>query len=257
MNLEPVVASYLPLVGAIARVLGKGLPPSVDHNDLVHDGVIGLIDALRRYDPARKVTFATFAGHRIKGAMLDGLRARDPLPRQARRAQKAAAGNPPPWARGIQILDLGHAIHLPADEATNPESIAVEADLRRRVREGLAALPPRDREVVILRLVQGLPLRAVAERLSLSMTRTAEIQARGLLRLRRFLDGEPMVRRRGREGRGASTALACVRRQEETRASPKCLRALDDAAAVAPPAPLLSTRAGKDAASGVPGPDRP
>lgn len=211
-DMGPIVASYLPLVGAIARTFSRRLPSMVELDDLVHDGVIGLISALRRYDPGRGVRFAAYAGHRIKGAMIDGLRARDPLSRQVRRAQKAG-GDAPPWPGGIQILDLDHAQHVPADEDMSPEHAVLEADLRRRVREGLAALPPRDREVVILRLVQGLPLRVVADRLSLSMTRTAEIQTRGLVRLRRFLNGEPMVRRRGRASGSAHAAAACRHRE--------------------------------------------
>lgn len=229
MDIGPMVASYLPLVGAIARTLSKGLPSIVEIDDLIHDGVIGLIGALRRYDPGRGVGFTTYAGHRIKGAMIDGLRTRDPLSRQVRRAQKTG-GDAPRWARGIQILDLDHALNVPADEDMSPEHLALEADLRRRMRDGLTALPPRDREVVLLRLVQGLPLRAVAERFSLSMTRTAEIQARGLLRLRRFLDGEPMMRRRGRRARRPIAAAGRPHRQEGAPASPNRSRTLGHAA---------------------------
>ena len=238
MDMGPMVASYLPLVGAIARTLSKGLPSMVEIDDLIHDGVIGLIGALRRYDPGRGVGFSTYAGHRIKGAMIDGLRTRDPLSRQVRRAQKTSGGDAPLWARGVQILDLDHALNVPADEDMSPEHVALEADLRRRVREGLAALPPRDREVLILRLVQGLPLRAVAEHFSLSMTRTAEIQARGLLRLRRFLDGEPMIRRRGRAARRAIAAAVRPRLQEGAQAFPNRFRTLGHAAPAAPPGRL-------------------
>lgn len=193
-------AAYLPLVGAIARTIGRGLPASVELNELIDDGVIGLIDALRRYDPARGVAFSTYAGYRIRGAILDGLRERDPLPRALRRARKAAGADASTWTGGsaMQFLELDEALMVPDDEANGPEAIAVEADLIRQVWRGLAALPPRDREVLELRLVRGLPLREVAARLALSITRIAEIQARGLSRLRRFMAGEPMFRLRRR-----------------------------------------------------------
>ncbi len=196
-----VVESFLPLVGAIARTVSRGLPSVVEIDELINDGVLGLYTALERYDPRRNVGFSTYAGHRIRGAMLDGLRRRDPLPRALRRAQKAFGGG------GIQFHDLDEALMVPADEDASPEALVLEADLRRRVRCGLEALPPRDREVLELRMVRGWPLRAVAEQLSLSITRVAEIQARGLERLRRYLEGEPMLR--PRRGSAAGNLSRC------------------------------------------------
>ena len=205
MDTATVVETYLPLVGAIARSVSRRLPSSVEVDELINDGVIGLIAAASRYDPGRGVGFTTYAGHRIRGAMLDGLLERDPLPRAVRKAQRAAAEGSAPGvaSQSLQLLDLDEALGVPADEGAGPEAIAVEADLKRRVWEGLMALPPRDRELLTLRMVHGLPLRHVADRLTLSMTRTVEIQARALARLRRYLDGEPMIRpRHGRRRTG-------------------------------------------------------
>jgi RNA polymerase sigma factor for flagellar operon FliA len=194
-----LIEAYLPLVGAIARTLSRGLPPSVELDELLHDGVIGLVAALRRYDPTRRVGFSTYAGHRIRGAMLDGLRVRDALPRAVRRAQRAAPDGAARAPAGITLLALEHALDVPDVEDAGPEAVAVETDLRRRAWAALAALPPRDRQVLELRLVEGQPLRAAAARLGLSITRTAEIQARGIARLRRLMRGEPLYppRRRG------------------------------------------------------------
>lgn len=216
MDTGQLVEEYLPLVGAIARTLSRALPPAVEMDDLVHDGVIGLISALRRFDPARKVGFSTYAGHRIRGAMLDGLRARDPLPRACRRAQRAPAGARSGRARtSVQLLEIDHAAGVPADDDTGPEAVILEADLQRRLWDGVAALPPRDREVVDLRMIQGLPLREAAHRLSLSITRTAEIQRRAITRLRRYLNGEPMIRRGGRYPRAGVCRPAAHRQQEQ------------------------------------------
>lgn len=191
------VESHLPLVAAIARAMGRRLPPTVEVDDLINDGVLGLMDALRRYDPQRRVGFSTYAGHRIRGAILDGLRKRDALPRAYRRLQN---GEP---SRRIQFLTLDEAMMVPDGAERDPETFAVEADLRRQVCLGLATLPPRDREVLVLRMVRGLPLRAVAAHLSISITRVAEIQARGLARMRRYLVGEPIARsRRAASGSG-------------------------------------------------------
>ncbi|MDR7418937.1 MAG: sigma-70 family RNA polymerase sigma factor [Armatimonadota bacterium] len=199
MDIAAKAESYLPLVGAIARTVGRGLPSYVEIDDLVQDGVIGLIGALQRYDPERGVVFTTYAGHRIRGAMLDGLRRRDPLPRTARRAlREVEDGVPRNGGAAFYLLDLDHALSMPEDEATGPEALALEADLRRRLRAGFAALPVRDREVLLLRAVHGLPLRLAAYRLSLSITRAAEIERRAIGRLRRYLDGQPMIRARRR-----------------------------------------------------------
>ena len=225
MEKEAKVEAYLPLVGAIARALSRGLPSVVEMDDLINDGVIGLIRALHRYDPDRGVGFSTYAGHRIRGAMLDGLRERDPLPRSIRRAQRASKeGDSGSRTKAIQFLDLGEALIIPADETTSPEAIMLEADLKRQVRAGLAALPPRDRQVLVLRMIRGLPLRAVAEHLSISITRTAEIQARGLVRLRRFLAGEPMFRPR-RLGVSANVPSHPPLKQEERRRASNRIRA--------------------------------
>lgn len=197
--MAPTVEGYLPLVGAIARTMRRGLPASVELDELVSDGVIGLIGALQRYDPARGVGFPVYASRRIRGAMLDGLRDRDPLPRTVRRVRRAIRdGASAAPARGFQFVDFDNVMKMPANEDAGPENLVLEADLRRRLWQGLAALPVRDREVLLLTMVHGLTARMVAERLALSMTRTIEIQQRGLTRLRRFLEGEPMMRPRGR-----------------------------------------------------------
>lgn len=190
------VEDHLPLVRTIARVLSRRLPPTVELDELISDGVLGLIDAARRYDPSRGVGFSAYAGHRIRGAILDGLRARDPLPRRVRRARKRAiaAAGCANAAGGVQLLELDEALTVPEDEALGPEARAIEADLLRLAWHGLATLPPRDRQVLTLRLVRGLTLREVGARLTLSITRIAEIQTRGVRRLRRFVDGEPVSR---------------------------------------------------------------
>ncbi len=197
------VEPHLPLVGAIARAMGRRLPPTVEVDDLINDGVLGLMEALRRYDPQRRVGFTTYAGHRIRGAILDGLRRRDPLPRAYRRLQKTESNH------RVQFLALDEALMVPDGEEGDPEALAVEADLRRQVWLGLATLHPRDRQVLVLRMVRGMTLREVAAHLSLSITRVAEIQTRGLARMRRFLAGEP-----GARSRGAASALGEGGRQE-------------------------------------------
>jgi len=78
------IETYLPLVKRVAGRLSIALPAHVDEDDLIGYGVFGLLDALEKFDPARGVKFETYASLRIRGAILDGLRAMDWVPHSAR-----------------------------------------------------------------------------------------------------------------------------------------------------------------------------
>ncbi len=72
---------YMPLVHSIASIVSnKGLPPSIDYNDLVADGTVGLMKAWKNFDPNRGVKFETYASYRIRGEILDGLKNYNPVP---------------------------------------------------------------------------------------------------------------------------------------------------------------------------------
>jgi RNA polymerase sigma factor for flagellar operon FliA len=82
---EHFVLAHASLIRCIAHRIQSRLPSSIELSDLVNDGVLGLIDAINRFDPARGVIFGAFAEPRIRGAILDSLRARDVAPRSLRR----------------------------------------------------------------------------------------------------------------------------------------------------------------------------
>src|SRR5690348_8451572 len=81
---DRLILTYAPLVKYVAGRLGSGLPAHVDEGDLVSYGLLGLIGAIERYDPGRDVKFETYAIARIKGAIIDELRAMDWVPRSVR-----------------------------------------------------------------------------------------------------------------------------------------------------------------------------
>src|SRR3974377_2069310 len=85
---DRVVLEHLPLVKAIAIRVHESLPVHVDLDDLIHAGVIGLFDAVEKFDDAKNVAFHSYAKHRIKGAVLDSLRQMDWASRDLRRRQK-------------------------------------------------------------------------------------------------------------------------------------------------------------------------
>jgi len=87
LSREEIVHKYLPLVKYVAGKISVNLPSHVEINDLINEGILGLIDAIGKYDDSRGVKFETYATTRISGAILDALRAMDWVPRAVR--QKA------------------------------------------------------------------------------------------------------------------------------------------------------------------------
>jgi RNA polymerase sigma factor FliA len=81
---DRLILTYAPLVKYVAGRLGSGLPAHVDEGDLVSYGLLGLINAIERYDPGRDIKFETYAITRIRGAIIDELRAMDWVPRSVR-----------------------------------------------------------------------------------------------------------------------------------------------------------------------------
>ena len=127
MRAQPVAAAQnrrivasLPFVEALARRMAASMPNSIDIGDLVQDGVLGLIDAARRFDEGRGIKFETFAERRVRGAMIDALR-RDAWPRGVRRQRRElGAGVPSAVVRAdhrdrrLVLLAAGPALPRPA-----------------------------------------------------------------------------------------------------------------------------------------------
>lgn len=82
---DEIIVEYAPLVKLLANRMAMRIPPSVSVDDLVSAGIMGLVDAIDRYDPSRDVKFKTYAEFRIRGAMLDELRSLDWVPRSTRK----------------------------------------------------------------------------------------------------------------------------------------------------------------------------
>ncbi len=85
---EELIENYLPLVRYLAHHISMKLPSHVELDDLIHAGVIGLIDAVDKYDRSRGIKFRTYADFRIRGSILDSLRSLDWVPRSVRKQKK-------------------------------------------------------------------------------------------------------------------------------------------------------------------------
>lgn len=103
-----LVGQYAPVVRRLALQLVARLPASVDLDDLIQSGMMGLLDAIRRYEKTAEAQFETYAVTRIRGAMLDELRSQDWLPRSVRSKAKSIER---------AIHQLGHRLLRPATEA--------------------------------------------------------------------------------------------------------------------------------------------
>src|SRR5271169_1656127 len=101
---ERVLLEHLPIVRFLARRIHERLPQHVDIEDMVSAGVVGLMDAFAKFDPAKKVQFRSYAQFRIRGAILDSLRTLDWSPRELRRKGRAVEE-----AMRVLTARLGHA----------------------------------------------------------------------------------------------------------------------------------------------------
>ncbi len=88
-NRDAVIKEYGPMIKYVANRIAMRLPPHIEVDDLISVGVLGLIDAIQKYDPSRGAKFKTYAEFRVRGAILDELRSMDWVPRSVR--QKAAS----------------------------------------------------------------------------------------------------------------------------------------------------------------------
>lgn len=124
---DEVVLRHLGLVKSIAYRIHESLPPHVEVDDLIHAGVLGLIDAAQKFDAKKQVVFSTYAKHRVRGAIIDSLRRLDWTPRKIREFQRKAEG-----AKQALWVTLERA---PTDEEVAAE-IGVEIDQYRKMAEG-------------------------------------------------------------------------------------------------------------------------
>ena len=207
-----LVVQYSPLVKYVAGRMRSRLPQSVDQDDLVSDGVLGLMDAIERFDPDRGLSFQTFAVPRIRGAIIDGLRAMDFVPRSVRDKVRIVAqatavleerlGRPPEdteIAREIgvpvqQVRDLtkqassNHAnlddFEL-ADELASAADESVEAgDVNASLRRVVAELNERDQVVIALYYFEGLTLAEIGRVLGVTESRISQVHSRATASLR-------------------------------------------------------------------------
>lgn len=220
-----LIRRHAELVKRIAHHLAARLPSSVDVDDLIQAGVIGLIEAARHYSADRGASFETYAGIRIRGAMLDELRQTDWAPRSVHRrlrevsdAMREIEQRTGREARDVEIaaklgVPLGEYHEIVQDAARcqvlslnaggedddetidTPDHSATPLDLlqrdefQRTLTRSIDELPERERLVLSLYYNDELNLREIGAVLSVSESRVCQIHGQALLRLRARLRG--------------------------------------------------------------------
>jgi len=219
---DRLVVRYTPLVRVVAHRVLVGLPTHVDHADLTQSGIFGLIDAIERFDPSRCPRFESFAVQRIRGAILDELRAQDWVPRTVRgrvreleRAQErlerqlqraatdreiAAEMHLPVrevqgLIRQVQVVSVealeeisGGVADLFTDAAPDPMSVVQARETMRQLNAAVAGLGERDRTVVQLYYLENRTLAEIGRLLGVTESRVCQLHARLVERLRGRLD---------------------------------------------------------------------
>jgi RNA polymerase sigma factor for flagellar operon FliA len=218
---EALVMRHAELVKRIAYHLAGRLPASVEVDDLIQAGMLGLLEAAANYSEGRGASFETYAGIRIRGAMLDGLRKLDWAPRSVHRKARAVAmaireieSEIGREARDVEVADrMGmklseyHRIVEDSagcqissltteegeitltDSSADPFRDLVDEDFRAALSEAIGGLPERERMVMSLYYDDELNLKEIGAALRVSESRICQIHGQALVRLQARLAG--------------------------------------------------------------------
>lgn len=223
---DALVMANVDLVRTMANRLGRRLPSHVESAELVSVGVVGLIDAAKRYQPSLGVPFEAFARRRIHGAMLDFLRRLDRVPRSLRRLQRRvdgavtdlrhALGREPEAEEIASALGLSSSaydevlddlnwtdvavlrssgndddgadlLQMAVDTEDGPYTQLERRDLKARLVQALGQLPERERQILALSYTEELTLAEIGQVLGVSESRVSQLRTQAVGRLRSML----------------------------------------------------------------------
>jgi RNA polymerase sigma factor FliA len=218
---------HMPLVKRLAHQMKAKLPPSVEVDDLVQAGMMGLLDAINRYEENHGAQFETYAVLRIRGAMLDELRSSDWMPRSTRQNMRKVEsamqaltqqlGRPPSESEVAKSLKLsledyqdmlgdsgGHQLVYYEDfhdseegsdgfldryavDDADPFKALLDTDFRQAVIDAIDALPEREKMLMGLYYEEELNLKEIGAVMGVSESRVSQLHTQAVARLRTYL----------------------------------------------------------------------
>lgn len=188
-----LVAHYQDLVRQIVGGFQRKLPRNVLRDDLMAAGMTGLWDAVRKHGHEGSANFDWYVRVRIRGAILDELRAQDWLPRRARaQAAEASKGTPgnesaPVVLRFDEVSESEQARCLSSNDDCNAEKALEASSTRARLLEAMQQLPERERHIVAMHYFRGLKFKDLGQMLGVSEPRVSQLHSRAMDRLRHLL----------------------------------------------------------------------
>jgi RNA polymerase sigma factor for flagellar operon FliA len=221
---ELLITECLPLVKFVAYRISSRLPAHVEVDDLIHSGILGLMDAIKKFEPGRNVKFKTYAEQRIRGAILDGLRDLDWVPRSLRRKKKdietayhfleqhlgrAATDEEVALHLAITLEELHKSLDelkgvtlgtfmeagedgegenlisfVPDPDAEDPHITLQAREVRTMLKDAVEKLPTKERFVVQLYYFDELTMKEIGTLLNITESRVSQLHTKSMLRLR-------------------------------------------------------------------------
>ena len=210
---------YLPLVKIVGGRLAVSLPPHLDRDDLLSSGFFGLMDAIDRFDITRNIKFETYAGVRIRGAMIDYLRSKDWVPvtmrQKIRKYEQTIYRLETELGRSATDKEVAEALEISLDELqilvsqcnsatvipleeylktdapeavdANPADTAEFFELKDTLARAIDRLPEKERTVVSLYYYEELTLKEISLILHLSEARISQLHTKAIFRMRNYL----------------------------------------------------------------------
>lgn len=217
---EALVKTHALMVKRIAHHLLMRLPPSIQFDDLIQAGMLGLLEAARHYDVTKGASFETYACIRIRGYMLDEVRRNDWVPRSvyrnARMLAQAIKNVENRLGRDAKDHEIAQELHLSLNEyyellkdsagsqlcgfddlgvnedllkgsevnTTEPQANALEEDMAKHLARIIETLPDKERLVLSLYYEQDLNLKEIGEVMEVSESRISQIHSQAMIRIK-------------------------------------------------------------------------
>lgn len=223
---DTLIVQYIYLIRYVVGRVKVTLPATISIEDIAGYGVEGLINAIERYSPQKNTRFETYALIRIRGAILDRIRAQDFLPRSVRKkikdikaAQehlKQELGRMPTTQEIADYMDIEpeKVIQLLSEDTTmtsiydkkgtsddsveiidtiqdtnklNPQEQAEEKNVKHELERALMRLPERERVIMVLYYQENMTLKEIGETIGMSESRICQLHAQGIMKLKNIL----------------------------------------------------------------------